>query len=120
VRRRAARGGPLEEVAQRNGPAAAADRGRLMIALYNPQSCIEGRRRLPLPLLALGSQLADDAYEIVDGNVLGAGAREEARALLARGPGRPVLAVTAMPGEQLRNAILDTRWLKERVPDAAV
>lgn len=91
-----------------------------MIALYNPQSCIEGRRRLPLPLLALGSQLADDAYEIVDGNVSGAGAREEARAVLARGPGRPVLAVTAMPGEQLRNAILDTRWLKERVPEAVV
>ena len=91
-----------------------------MIVLYNPQSCIEGRRRLPLPLLALGARLADDAYEIVDGNVLGSGAREHARGLLARGRGRPVLAVTAMPGNQLRNAILDTRWLRERVPDAAV
>ena len=28
-----------------------------MIVLYNPQSCVEGRRRLPLPLLAIGSQL---------------------------------------------------------------
>jgi pyruvate-formate lyase-activating enzyme len=91
-----------------------------MIVLYNPQSCIEGRRRLPLPLLALGAQLADDAYEIVDGNVLGVGARERARGLLAPGSGRPVLAVTAMPGNQLRNAILDTRWIRERVPEAAV
>ena len=37
-----------------------------MIVLYNPQSCVEGRRRLPLPLLALGSRLPDDEY----GNVV--------------------------------------------------
>ena len=37
------------------------DRGGLaLIVLYNPQSCVEGRRRLPLPLLALGSQLPDE------------------------------------------------------------
>jgi hypothetical protein len=91
-----------------------------VIVLYNPQSCMEGRRRLPLALMALGAQLADDAYEIVDGNVAGALAPEQARALLLRGPGRPVLAVSAMPGNQLRNAILDTRWLRERVPGLAV
>lgn len=91
-----------------------------MIVLYNPQSCIEGRRRLPLALLALGAQLPDDGYEVVDGNVAGALAREQARAGLLAGPGRPLLAVSAMPGNQLRNAILDTRWLRERVPDLAV
>ena len=91
-----------------------------MIVLYNPQSCIEGRRRLPLTLLALGTQLPDDAYEIVDGNVLGDHARRHAVELLRRGPGRPVLAVTAMPGNQLKNAILDTRHVREQVPDVAV
>lgn len=91
-----------------------------MIVLYNPQSCIEGRRRLPLTLLALGTQLGDDAYEIVDGNVLGDHARTRAVELLQRGPGRPVLAVTAMPGNQLKNAILDTRFVRERVPGVAV
>jgi hypothetical protein len=30
-----------------------------VIVLYNPQSCIEGRRRLPLALLALASQLPE-------------------------------------------------------------
>jgi anaerobic magnesium-protoporphyrin IX monomethyl ester cyclase len=91
-----------------------------VIVLYNPQSCIEGRRRLPLPLLALGSQLPDDSYAIVDGNVLGGAAPGRARDLLARGPGRPVLAVTAMPGNQLRNAILDTAALRRSVPDVDV
>lgn len=87
-----------------------------MIVLFNPQSCVEGRRRLPLPLLALGSQLPDDAYEIVDGNVLGGRAADTAVHALRRGAGRSVLAVTAMPGNQLRNAILDTRYVRERVP----
>jgi radical SAM superfamily enzyme YgiQ (UPF0313 family) len=91
-----------------------------VIVLYNPQSCIEGRRRLPLALLALASQLPDESYEIVDANVVGALAPEQARALLLRGPGRPVLAVTAMPGNQLRNAILDTRLLRKQVPGLAV
>lgn len=91
-----------------------------MIVLYNPQSCVEGRRRLPLPLLALGSQLPDDAYAIVDANVSGTRARETAVELLRRGPGRPVLAVTAMPGNQLRGAILDTRYVRERVDGLAV
>jgi anaerobic magnesium-protoporphyrin IX monomethyl ester cyclase len=91
-----------------------------VLVLYNPQSCIEGRRRLPLPLLALGAQLRDDAYEIVDGNVLGSTARLRARQILEAGPGRPVLAVTAMPGNQVRNAILDTRFLRERIPGLAV
>ena len=57
-----------------------------MIVLYNPQSCVEGRRRLPLPLLALGSQLPDDAYEIVDGNVLGGLAPRRARGAAAARP----------------------------------
>jgi len=91
-----------------------------MIVLYNPASCIEGRRRLPLTLLALGSQLRDDEYAIVDGNVLGDAAAAQAAERLARGPGRPVLAVTAMPGNQLRNAIVDTAAIRARVPDVRV
>lgn len=91
-----------------------------MIVLYNPQSCVEGRRRLPLPLLAIGSQLPDERYAIVDGNVLGDLAPGRALDLLREGPGRPVLAVTVMPGNQLRNAVLHTRWLRERVPGLAV
>jgi anaerobic magnesium-protoporphyrin IX monomethyl ester cyclase len=86
-----------------------------VLVLYNPQSCIEGRRRLPLTLLALGTRLPDDAYEIVDGNLLGGEARERAAEILARGDSRPVLGVTVMPGNQLKNAILDTAWLRERI-----
>jgi anaerobic magnesium-protoporphyrin IX monomethyl ester cyclase len=91
-----------------------------MIVLYNPASCVEGRRRLPLTLLALGSQLRDDEYAIVDGNVLGDLATSRAAEILARGPGAPVLAVTAMPGNQLRNAIVDTGAIRARVPSARV
>ncbi|PYQ52518.1 MAG: B12-binding domain-containing radical SAM protein [Acidobacteria bacterium] len=90
-----------------------------MIVLYNPLSCVEGRRRLPLPLLALGSQLADADYAIVDGNVLGADAAGRAVSHL-RGDRRPVLAVTAMPGNQLRSAILDTRSIRACVPGLRV
>jgi anaerobic magnesium-protoporphyrin IX monomethyl ester cyclase len=91
-----------------------------MLVLYNPQTCVEGRRRMPLTLLALGTQLPDDAYEIVDGNVLGAHARGRAAEILARGEGRPVLGVTVMPGNQLKNAIHDTAWLREHVPGLEV
>ena len=91
-----------------------------MIVLYNPQSCVEGRRRLPLPLLAIGSQLPDQRYQIVDGNVLGDAAPAQALAHLQAGPGRPVLAVTVMPGNQLRHAVLQTRWLRDRVPGLSV
>src|SRR5512145_1591486 len=91
-----------------------------MLVLYNPRSCIEGRRRLPLTLLALGSQLPDESYAIVDGNVAGDRAPQDALARLTDGPGRPVLAVTAMPGNQLERAIHDTRFLRERVPDLRV
>jgi anaerobic magnesium-protoporphyrin IX monomethyl ester cyclase len=91
-----------------------------VLVLYNPQSCVEGRRRLPLPLLALGSQLPDASYAIVDGNVLGGDAVDRAVALLGGGSGPPVLAVTAMPGNQLRNAILDTAAVRRRVPGVEV
>ena len=91
-----------------------------MLVLYNPRSCIEGRRRLPLTLLALGSQLPDASYAIVDGNVAGDRAPQDALDLLRKGPGRPVLAVTVMPGNQLERAIHDTRFLRERVPELQV
>src|SRR5262245_30836382 len=91
-----------------------------MLVLYNPRSCIEGRRRLPLTLLALGSQLPDDSYAIVDGNVLGDRAPAEALRRLTEGPGPPRLAVTVMPGNQLERAIHDTRFLRERVPGLQV
>jgi radical SAM superfamily enzyme YgiQ (UPF0313 family) len=91
-----------------------------MIVLYNPASCIEGRRRLPLTLLALGSRLRDEDYVIVDGNVLGEEAPLRAAEHLARGPGRPVLAVTVMPGNQLANAVRDTREIRARAPGLRV
>ena len=91
-----------------------------MIVLYNPASCIEGRRRLPLTLLALGATRRDDEYAIVDANVDGDLAPSRAVEILSRGSGRPVLAVTVMPGNQLRQAIIDTRWIRARVPDVRV
>jgi anaerobic magnesium-protoporphyrin IX monomethyl ester cyclase len=91
-----------------------------MLVLYNPRSCIEGRRRLPLTLLALGSQLPDASYQIVDGNVSGDKAPLEALEVLQAGPGEPVLAVTVMPGNQLERAIHDTGFLRARVPGLRV
>ncbi|NIR48596.1 B12-binding domain-containing radical SAM protein [candidate division KSB1 bacterium] len=86
-----------------------------MIILYNPPSTVQKKRVLPMSLLAVGAVLeGEHDYVIIDGNVepnaidrIGYFVREKA----AR-----VLAVTVMPGPQLRNAVSECKTLKKLHP----
>jgi radical SAM superfamily enzyme YgiQ (UPF0313 family) len=88
------------------------------VVLYNPQSLQDGKRVLPLSLLALGATLEGRAeYVIVDGN--------EARDPLAdlrrhAAAGARVLGVSAMPGPQLTRAVPHSEVLKREFPHLTV
>jgi anaerobic magnesium-protoporphyrin IX monomethyl ester cyclase len=98
-----------------------------MIILYNPQSSAGRKPVLPFALLALGAVLEGKyEYVIVDGNlepdplarldglVSQAGARGQAPG------GRPIMAVTVMPGPQLQQAVPLCRELKRRNPQLCI
>jgi radical SAM superfamily enzyme YgiQ (UPF0313 family) len=88
------------------------------VVLYNPRSTAPAKRVLPLSLLALAAVLEGrHEYAIVDGN-LDPAPVDSIAALVVAGARR--LAVTVMPGPQLRQAVHDTRWLKARFPHLTV
>lgn len=84
------------------------------VILYNPVSNASGKRILPMSLLAVGAVLEGQyEYRIVDGN------RETdvfARLRAAVRDGANVLAVTVMPGPQLKAALPHCRALKREFP----
>src|SRR6266852_1317398 len=87
----------------------------MKVVLYNPRSKASGKRIPPLSLLALGAVLEGrHEYAIVDGNA-------EPEPLMAldrsvRDSGARVLAMTVMPGPQLRDAVPIAQELKRRHP----
>jgi hypothetical protein len=86
-----------------------------MIVLFNPQSTPSPKKPLPMSLLAVGSMLEGEfEYQIVDGNVDSdpVGAIAE----IARSGPLTAIAVTVMPGPQLRAAVMDCRELKRILP----
>jgi anaerobic magnesium-protoporphyrin IX monomethyl ester cyclase len=90
-----------------------------VIVLYNPWSTPSPKKPLPMSLLALGSMLEGEfQYHIVDGNVevdpVGA-----ILAIAAQGP-LTAIAVTVMPGPQLRAAVLGCRQLKRMLPEVPI
>ncbi|OFW40640.1 MAG: B12-binding domain-containing radical SAM protein [Acidobacteria bacterium RIFCSPLOWO2_12_FULL_67_14b] len=90
-----------------------------MIVLFNPWSTPSPKRPLPMSLLALGSMLEGEfEYCIVDGNVE---ADPVARIveIHLRAPLRAV-AVTVMPGPQLRSAVWACRQIKRVLPGVPV
>ncbi len=89
-----------------------------MIALYYPQNTPAGLGRLPMSLLALGAMIPDETYCIVDGNV-NRNPLPDLRNILSR-TGRPILAVSVMPGQQMINAIQHSRILKREFPRLVV
>lgn len=92
-----------------------------MIVLHNPKSFSQGRRRLPLSLLAL-SRMMPGRCRITDGNVdarpvdliLGGSHVSGAQ------PQKLIVGMTVMPGPQLRQAIIDSAEIKRRRPDAVI
>ncbi len=91
----------------------------MRLILYNPQSNASGKRILPLSLLALGALLeGHHEYVIVDGNVEPDPLATLDR--LVRHWGARLVAMTVMPGPQLRQAVPLARELKRRHPTVSM
>jgi tRNA A37 methylthiotransferase MiaB len=90
-----------------------------MIVLFNPRSTRQGREVLPMSVLSLGAVLDGwRDYAIVDGNLC-----DDPLSRLRRhvaGSDAPVLAVTVMPGRQVREARDACRTLKREYPTLSV
>lgn len=91
----------------------------MKVVLYNPQSSAARKRVLPLSLLALGAVLEGrHDYVIVDGNV-----EPNPLGVLdgrIREWGAHVIAMTVMPGPQLRDAVPLARELKRMHPQITI
>jgi tRNA A37 methylthiotransferase MiaB len=90
-----------------------------MIVLFNPRSSVSGKAILPMSLLSMGAVLEGwRDYEIVDGNLL-ANPLEHLRGVIAESRA-DVLAVTVMPGRQVRQARDVSRILKSEFPSLTI
>lgn len=92
---------------------------RHTVLFYNPVSTSPGKQRLPLSLLAVSAVIADDYdVEFIDGNLVADPAEriiERATATRAK-----LLAVTVMPGPQLRQAVPVCKQVKAALPDLTI
>ena len=90
-----------------------------MIVLFNPRSTPSPKKPLPMSLLAIGSMLEGEFdYRIVDGNL----EADPAGAIIAIANQHPItaIAVTVMPGPQLRAAVSGSRQLKRVLPSVPI
>jgi len=90
-----------------------------MIVLFNPWSTPSPKKPLPMSLLAIASMLEGEfAYRIVDGNL----EADPVGVILSIAEKRRLtaIAVTVMPGPQLRAAVMGCRQLKRMLPDVPI
>ena|SRR5579859_6856378 len=88
---------------------------RSTVLLYNPVSTSPGKQRLPLSLLSIAAVInADYDCEIIDGNLIA----DPATYIIdrVRATGAKLLAVTVMPGPQLRQAVPVSKKIKAALP----
>ncbi len=93
--------------------------GRATVLFYNPISTSPGKQRLPLSLMAVAAVIADDYdVEFIDANIIA----DPAAAIIerARATGAKLLAVTVMPGPQLRQAVPVCKAVKAALPDLTI
>ena len=92
---------------------------RETILFYNPVSTSPGKQRLPLSLLAISAVVAEDYdIEFIDGNLISNPAQaiiERVQAAKAK-----LLAVTVMPGPQLRQVVPVCKQVKQTLPDLTI
>ena len=93
-----------------------------MVVFYNPRSSAQRKPIVPCAHLALAASLEGRVpWRLVDGNlvdpVVGCSIAFDE---LARHGGPPILAVTAMPGPQLAEAVPTVASLQERIPGLVV
>jgi anaerobic magnesium-protoporphyrin IX monomethyl ester cyclase len=92
---------------------------RETILLYNPISTSPGKQRLPLSLLSIAAMLGDDYdFEIIDGNLI----PDPTTYIIerAKATGAKLLAVTVMPGPQLRQAVPACKQIKAALPQLSI
>jgi len=88
------------------------------IILYFPRTA-NGKYRVPMPLLALGSMLENRYnYAIIDGNFFHDPLAQLAAAV--EKSGAPILGMSVMPGPQLQEAIRLVRHLRARFPQLTI
>jgi radical SAM superfamily enzyme YgiQ (UPF0313 family) len=90
-----------------------------VIVLFNPWSTPSPKKPLPMSLLSVGSMLEGEFdYSIVDGNL----DADPVGKILAMARTTPVraIAVTVMPGPQLRAAVTGSRQLKRMLPSVPI
>lgn len=90
-------------------------RGRPKVVLYNPQAVFF---TMPLALIAVGSHLDPERYEVVlvDGRL----EADAARAVLAQLDGAVCLGITVLTGAPIRDAVSVSRAAKAYRPDLPV
>jgi anaerobic magnesium-protoporphyrin IX monomethyl ester cyclase len=92
---------------------------RHTVLFYNPVSTSKGKQRLPMSILSVAAIIAADYdTEFIDGNLIDEPADliiERAKATHAK-----LLAVTVMPGPQLRQAVPVCRAVKQALPDLTI
>lgn len=90
-----------------------------MIVLFNPWSTPSPKKPLPMSLLSIGSMLEGEfEYGIVDGNIE---ADPVGKILAMHAKSRiHAVAVTVMPGPQLRAAVTGCRQLKRMLPGVPI
>ena len=94
-----------------------------MIVFYNPLSTTPGKQPLPLSLLALAAVVdRTERWQLVDGNTEPDPARaiEAAFATCAASDPVALLAVTVMPGPQVRQAVPVTKAIRLSLPHVRI
>lgn len=92
---------------------------RQNIIMFNPLSTSPGKQRLPMSLLSIAAMLQDDYdFELVDGNLISDPARHIIERVKATGT--KLLAMTVMPGPQVRQAVPLTKQIKSALPDLTI
>ena len=92
---------------------------RHTVLFYNPISTSPGKQRLPLSIMAVAAVIAADYdVEFIDGNLVADPAAE----IIARATatGAQLLAVTVMPGPQLRQAVPVCKKVKAALPNLTI
>lgn len=92
---------------------------RPTVLFYNPVSTSKGKQRLPLSLMAVAAVIQDDYdVEFIDGNLID----DPAGAIIERAKTTKskLLAVTCMPGPQLRQAVPVCKKVKTELPGLTI
>ncbi|GAB4550446.1 MAG: hypothetical protein OHK0023_16370 [Anaerolineae bacterium] len=90
---------------------------RPKILFFNPRSTSPGKQRLPLSLMAIAAVVeADYDLHFVDGNLIADCAAE----LIAQADSAMLLAVTVMPGPQLRHAVEVCKAVRAAKPNLPI